>query len=311
MKRRLLRVLGSLFGLLLFGVALWILHRQLRTHSIDDILRSLREIPSRQVLLCLALTCLNYFMMTGYDFLALRYVRQGLAYRKIAMASFISFAFSVNMGLGTVAGGSVRYRLYSAWGISALDITKLVAFCSATLVLGFLALAGVVFLVEPMAVPRALHLPFASVRPIGVIFLLFVAVYLIWSLRTKGPLRIFRWEFALPSPGLLVSQVMLASLEWAVGGCALYALLPVDPDLTLPGFMGIYLLALWVGMASQVPGGLGVFETLIVLLLAPLLPAAESLGPLLVYRAIYYILPLCLAAALLGLQEVLRTRRKK
>jgi uncharacterized membrane protein YbhN (UPF0104 family) len=137
-----------------------------------------------------------------------------------------------------------------------------------------------------------------------------VAVYLIWSLRTKGPLRIFRWEFALPSPGLLVSQVTLASLEWAIGGCALYALLPADPDLTLPGLMGIYLLALWVGMASQVPGGLGVFETLIVLLLAPILPAAESLGPLLVYRAIYYILPLCLAAALMGLQEILRTRRR-
>jgi len=310
MKRRLFRVLGSLFGLLLFGAALWILHRQLRTHSIDDILRSLREIPSRQVLLCLALTCLNYFMMTGYDFLALRYVRQGLPYRKIAMASFISFAFSVNMGLGTVAGGSVRYRLYSAWGLSALDITKLVAFCSATLVLGFLALAGVVFLLEPMAVPRALHLPFSSVRPIGVIFLLFVSIYLIWSLRRKGPLRILRWEFALPSPGLLFAQVTLASLEWAIGGSALYALLPADPDLTFPGFLGIYILALWVGMVSQVPGGLGVFETLIVLVLAPILPATESLGPLLVYRAIYYILPLCLAAALLGLQEILRTGRR-
>ena len=310
MKRRLFRVLGSLFGLLLFGVALWILHRQLRAHSIDDILRSLREIPSRQVLLCLALTCLNYFMMTGYDFLALRYVRQGLAYRKIALASFISFAFSVNMGLGTIAGGSVRYRLYSAWGLSALDITKLVAFCSATLVLGFLVLAGMVFLLEPMAVPRVLHLPFSSVRPIGVIFLLFVAAYFIWNLWKKGPIRIRSWEFDLPSPGLLIAQVTLASLEWAVGGSALYALLPVPPELSFPGFLGIYLLALWAGMASQVPGGLGVFETLVVLLLSPIMPATNSLGPLLVYRGIYYILPLCLAAALLGLQEIHRTRRR-
>jgi uncharacterized membrane protein YbhN (UPF0104 family) len=311
MKRKLFRVLGSLFGLLLFGAALWILHRQLRAHSLQDILRTLREIPFRQVVLCLALTCLNYVMMTGYDFLAVRYLGRGVHYRRIAMASFISFAFSVNMGLGTVAGGSVRYRLYSAWGLTALEITKLVAFCSATLVLGFLALAGLVFLLEPMVVPRALHLPFSSVRPIGVIFLAFVAAYLIWNLgRKKGPLRIRNWEFDLPSPGLLVAQVTLASLEWAIGGSALYALLPADPDLSFPGFLGIYLLALWAGMASQVPGGLGVFETLAVLLLTPILPATESLGPLLVYRAIYYILPLCLAAALMGLQEILRTRRR-
>jgi uncharacterized membrane protein YbhN (UPF0104 family) len=310
MKRRLFRVLGSLFGLLLFAAALWILHRQLRAHSLHDILRTLRELPFRQVLLCLALTCLNYFMMTGYDFLAVRYLGRGLHYRKIATASFISFAFSVNMGLGTVAGGSVRYRLYSAWGLSALEITKLVAFCSATLVLGFLALAGLVFLLEPMTVPRALHLPFSSLRPIGVIFLGLVAAYLIWNLRKKGPVRIRNWEFDLPSPGLVVAQVTLASLEWAIGGSALYALLPADVGLSFPGFLGIYLLALWAGMASQVPGGLGVFETLVVLLLTPILPAAESLGPLLVYRAIYYILPLCLAAALLGLQEIFRTRKR-
>jgi uncharacterized membrane protein YbhN (UPF0104 family) len=310
MKRRLFRVLGSLFGLLLFAAALWVLHRQLRAHSIHDILRTLRELPFRQVLLCLALTCLNYFMMTGYDFLAVRYIGRGLHYRKIAMASFISFAFSVNMGLGTVAGGSVRYRLYSAWGLSALEITKLVAFCSATLVLGFLALAGLVFLLEPMAVPRALHLPFSSLRPIGVIFLGLVAAYLIWNLRKKGPLRIRNWEFDLPSPGLVIAQVTLASLEWAIGGSALYALLPAGLGLSFPGFLGIYLLALWAGMASQVPGGLGVFETLLVLLLTPILPAAESLGPLLVYRAIYYLLPLCLAAALLGLQEIFRTRKR-
>jgi uncharacterized membrane protein YbhN (UPF0104 family) len=310
MKRRLFRVLGSLFGLLLFAAALWLLHRQLRAHSIHDILKTLRELPFRQVLLCLALTCLNYFMMTGYDFLAVRYIGRGLHYRKIALASFISFAFSVNMGLGTVAGGSVRYRLYSAWGLSALEITKLVAFCSATLVLGFLALAGLVFFLEPLAVPRALHLPFSSLRPIGVIFLGLVAAYLIWNLRKKKPLRIRNWEFDLPSPGLVAAQVTLASLEWAIGGSALYALLPAGLGLSFLGFLGIYLLALLAGMASQVPGGLGVFETLLVLLLTPILPAAKSLGPLLVYRAIYYLLPLALAAALLGLQEIFRTRKR-
>jgi uncharacterized membrane protein YbhN (UPF0104 family) len=159
MKSKLLHSLGPLFGLFLFAVALWGLHRELKAYHFHDILRHVEDFPAHRLVLALSLTILSYLMMTGYDTLALRYIQHPLVYGKIALASFIGYAFSNNIGFSMVAGASVRYRLYSAWGFSALDITKIVAFCSLTLWLGFFALAGMIFLFEPMVTPQMLHLP--------------------------------------------------------------------------------------------------------------------------------------------------------
>ncbi len=306
MRSRLLHRIGPLLGLLLFAGALWVLHHQLKAYRFHDIIQSLENLPGERFFAALALTFLSYLVMTGYDALALRYVRHALPYRKFGLASFISYAFSNNMGFGMIAGGSVRYRLYSAWGLSALEITKVVAFCSLTLWLGFFTLGGVVFLFEPLMLPKVLHLPFASAHTLGRIFLAIVAAYLLWTVMGKRSVRIRDWEFSFPSAQVLVAQVGIASMDWALAGGVLYALLPKVAALSFPGFLGIYLLAQTGGLISQVPGGLGVFETIVVLLLSPTLPASEILGVLLVYRFIYYLLPLFLAALLLAIQELLQ-----
>jgi phosphatidylglycerol lysyltransferase len=308
MKKKLLHSLGPLFGLLLFAVALWVLHHELKAYHFQDILRQVENLPTHRLLLALALTILSYLIMTGYDTLALRYIQHPLTYAKIALASFIGYAFSNNIGLSMIAGGSVRYRLYSGWGLSTLEITKVVAFCSLTLWLGFFTLGGAIFLVEPMVVPKVLHLPFASVRPIAMIFLALVMGYLLWSALRKRPLRILEWEFPMPSSNIFLSQIAIASLDWVLAGSALFAFLPSLPNLSFPGFLGIYMLAQFVGLVSQVPGGLGVFETVVILLLSPTLPASETLGALLAYRGIYYLLPLFVAVALLGVQEVFQKK---
>ena len=310
MKKKFLHSLGSLFGILLFALALWVLHHELKEYHYHDVILSVAGIPGRYLFIALALTILNYLIMTGYDTLALRYIRHPLPYTKIALASFIGYAFSNNMGLSLIAGASVRYRLYSAWGLSALDITKVVAFCSLTLWLGFLTLAGVTFLCEPLAIPKALHLPFSSLSPLGTIFLLLVGGYFVWSFFRKRPLKIRGWEFALPSTRLFFIQVAVASLDWAMAGSVLYVLLPVTSTLSYPWFLGIFLLAQVAGLVSQVPGGVGVFETVILLLLSPTLPAPSVLGPLLVYRGLYYLLPLSASVVLLGANELLQKREK-
>jgi uncharacterized membrane protein YbhN (UPF0104 family) len=109
--------------------------------------------------------------MTGYDVLALRYIQHPLSYRKSGLASFVSYAFSNNIGLSIIAGGSVRYSLYSSWKLSAIEITKVIAFCTLTFWLGFFLLGAAVFLSEPVVIPGTLHLPFESVRPMGWLFL--------------------------------------------------------------------------------------------------------------------------------------------
>jgi phosphatidylglycerol lysyltransferase len=308
MKRRFLHSLGPLLGLVLFAVALWVLHHELREYHYHDIVRHLAEIPGPRLLLAFALTILSYLIMTGYDTLALRYIQHPLGYAKTALASFIGYAFSNNIGLSMIAGASVRYRLYSAWELSALEITKVIAFCTLTLWLGFFSLGGVVFLFEPIMVPKALRLPFSSIRPLGVIFLMFVGGYLLWSSLRKRPLKIREWEFPLPSTRLFLFQIAVASLDWALAGSVLYAILPSAATLSWHGFLGIFLLAQIAGMASQIPGGLGVFESVVLLLFSPAVPASSIFGSLLAYRAIYYLLPLALAVVLLGTDEMLQKK---
>jgi len=309
MRKKLLHSLGAFFLLGLFGVALWVLHQELKAYHLKDILDVLERLPAEHLLVALLLTFLSYFMMTGYDALSLYYIRRPLGYARIALASFIGYAFSNNIGLSMVAGGSVRYRLYSSWGLSVLQTTEILAFCSLTLWLGFLALGGVVFVLKPMVIPEALHLPFNSVRPLGEIFLLVVGAYLVLSIFRKEPLRIRNREVTIPSPRLSIAQIAVGFLDWSLAGTVLFALLPYSPDSSWVGFMAIYLLAQLAGMMSQLPGGLGVFETAMILLMPSNLPASQVLGSLLAYRGIYYLLPFFAALVLLGTREILQKKR--
>lgn len=308
MKTKFLHSLGSLFGLFLFTVALWVLHHELAAYHLHDIVQNLAELPAHRLFIAVLLTILCYFISTGYDALALRYLHHPLGYPKIALASFIGYAFSNNIGFSMLAGATVRYRIYSAWEFSALEITKVIAFCSLTVWLGFLTLAGVVFILEPLAIPEALHLPFVSVRPLGIIFIALVALFLLLSILRKKPLKFRHREFTLPSIGVLLVQISVASLDWALAGSVFYVLMPALSKLSYPGVLGIFLLAQIAGISSQLPGGIGVFETVSILLLSPILPASAVMGSLLAYRGVYYLLPLLTASVLLGTQEVLRKK---
>jgi phosphatidylglycerol lysyltransferase len=248
--------------------------------------------------------------MTGYDSLALKYIQHALAYSRIALASFIGYAFSNNIGFSMLAGASVRYRLYSAWGLSTLEITKVVAFCSLTFWLGFLALGGIIFMFIPLEMPASLHLPFTSPRPLGMFFITVVLAYLLWSFFAKKPLIIRDWPIPVPSIRLSLAQIAIAMLDWVLAGSVLYALLPPIPGIPFYGFLCIYLMAQMAGLVSQIPGGLGVFETVVLLLLSPVVQASEILGALIVFRGIYYLLPLVVAATLLGTQEIIQRKKE-
>lgn len=297
--------LGSLLGLILFSVVFWVLHRELRQYHYHDILRYIQDIPPQQIVLALLLTALNYLVLTGHEALAFRYVRYPLSYGRIAFASFLGYAFSQNVGFALLSSASTRYRLYSTWGLSAGEIATVVAFNGVTFWFGVLLLGGLAFLWEPLPLPPALQLPFIrSVHPLGVLFLLLVAGYLAFSALRTTPLKIREWELPFPPLRLAVAQVVLSSVDWALAAGVLYALLPTAAGLSYPLFLGLFILAQMAGVSSQVPGGLGVFETIIVLLLSPQAPAPALLGSLVVYRGIYYLLPLGIATVLLAIHEL-------
>jgi uncharacterized membrane protein YbhN (UPF0104 family) len=306
MKRKLLTFVAPTLVLGLLAAAFWGLQYQLRVFHFYNIARSLAAIPSRRLCLASTLTVLSYLVLTGYDVLALHYLRRPLKYGKIALASFIGYVFSYNLGLSILGGSAVRYRFYSTWGLSTAEISKLVAFCVLSFWIGVLAIAGVTLLLEPSSLLAPLSRHFAVVRFLGVILLGLVATYLTWSAIEKKPLKLLRWEFPLPSTPLSLGQIALSTLDWCLVGGVCYVLLPASPAMSYPAFLGIFVLAHVTGLISHVPGGIGIFETVMVLMLSPRLPVSAVLGSLLAYRGIYYLLPLVVASMLLAVQEVTR-----
>ncbi|ACC82965.1 lysylphosphatidylglycerol synthase domain-containing protein [Nostoc punctiforme] len=303
---------STLFGLSLLALSMWAIANELHEYNYRDILNSLAAIPKSRLSWAIWLTALGYLVMIGYDILGFSYINRSLNWNKIALTSFISSAFSNTIGFALLTGSAIRYRFYASWGVSAVAIAQVIAFANFTFWLGMFAVAGCLFLINPLKIPTQLHLPFATVHPIGVIFLLLVAGYLLGSIFIKQPLIIRGQEFRFPDFKISLIQIAISGLDWILAAAILYAVLPSNISLSYLDFLGIYLLAMFAGVVSNVPGGLGVFETIILLILSSQISAAAILGSMLAYRGVYYFLPLLVASGLLGIYEIrFRTRNFK
>lgn len=299
--------LAPLLALVMFAAALWVLHHAAGRFHYHEVVGWVRATPAPQLLLALVLTLFSYLAMTGYDLLAVTYLRQPLPRRRVMLASFISYAFSNNIGISLLAAGSIRYRLYSSWGLSAEQITKLVGFTVITFWLGILTAGGLIFFRQPFVIPDSSWIPFASARPLGLLFLLGAAGYLLLLAIKRTPFVWRSWEFRLPRLRIGIAQLAIGALDWCLAGSVLYVLLPEHLDLSLFQLLGIFLLAQVVALVSHVPGGLGVFESML-LLLAPRDASAALLGSLLLYRGIYYLVPLAVATGVLTVNEALQRK---
>lgn len=303
---RLTAVLPSLLALGLFGLSLWTLRQELQHYSLKQVWQALTAIPRLQMGLALALTGLNYGVFTGYDRLATHYANAPLPYRRTALAAVLSTAVSNSVGLALLSGSAIRYRLYAAWGVGAAAIAQIIAFCQIGFWLGLFAVGSVMFLSRPVVIPALLHLPFRSVQSIGVLFLAVLLAYLFWTVQRRGALQIAGFTVPhLPFP-LALQQVGLGSCDWLLAATILYCLLPFG-TVSYASFFAIYLLGQFAGVISNIPGGLGVFET-VLLLLESQVPASTLLGALLAYRIIYYLLPLVAAMGLWAGYELQQRR---
>src|SRR5258708_4974893 len=224
------------------------------------------------------------------------------------MASFTGFAFNNSAGMSGLVGGSLRYRLYNAWRLTAVEIAKVIAFCTISFWLGFVLLGGWTFIVLARGGGAKIELACGSGQVRGMGLVVAAILYLLWIIIRREPIRIQQWEFELPAPRIFVAQAAISVMDWIVAAAVLYLLLPDSMLLTFPRFLGIFLLAQVAGVVSNVPGGLGIFEAITLLFLSPYLPAGQALGALVAFRGIYYLFPLILATLLLAWHEVLEKR---
>jgi phosphatidylglycerol lysyltransferase len=298
--------LRPLIPLLMFAVAAWLLFHEVKQYHIVDLMKSVSSIPTWRIAGAIALSALDYCILAFYDVIAVRYLAYPLDTPRVALASFISYVCSHNFG-SLLGGTGVRYRMYSTFGLPAVDIVKIVALVSVTFWLGLGTVAGVLFVFAPFQIPERLHMPFADTRLLGSVLLGVLATYFVLCATRRAPIQVRGWSMPFPTVGLTLKQVGIGMLDILTASSVLYVLLSGAVGVNYFHFVAIYTLAIVSGVISNVPGGLGVFELTILVLLPPG-NSQQVLAALLVYRATFYLLPLIIAAALMGFNELMHHR---
>lgn len=298
----------TVFGLLLLVGALYVVQREFRNLSWQDIRDALHATPAATLWAATGFTLLAYVVLTAYDRLGSVYAGHPVSYLRTSLASFCAYSLANNLGFATVSGAAVRYRFYAAWGLPPIAIAKVVAFTSLTFGLGGFALGGTVLLFEPDVLPFfGEGAPRWVMQAVGALLWSIVAAYILLA-RFVPHFRLFGHQIDLPGFRMALAQTLLASADVGVTALIFWALLPPAEGLTFLHFLGIYITALSAGIAANVPGGIGVFDGAILFGLAGYMPAPEAIGALLLFRLLYYIVPLFLAGVLFAGFEVSQRR---
>lgn len=299
--------------LALFAAALWLVHKQLQNHGLPEILASLATTPASLVTAAIALTIINYLVLAAYDWLALLYTgHRNIPRLKMLAAALLSYSISNNTGHAWAAGGSVRYRFYSRWGVPGWDILKISLFQAVTYWLGALSLGLAGSLLMPLLLAHSTQPP-QSIHWLSLICAIALGIYWLAIGYWRKPLTIKGFELTLPSPALTLWQTLIASIDVVLSSLVLWVLLLSTLKLGFATFLVIFVVAQVMGVISQVPGGIGVFESAFLWLMAANVDERQHLhlvSALLLYRAIYYFLPLLLAGCgLLGSELYARRHR--
>ena len=299
MNDRAQRALSSVVGLALFLAALVVLWHQLSEVTWRALLADVAATPRTALLLALLLTSLSYITLSGYDFVAMSYIRKSLPRAHVGWVSFLAYAVANNVGFAALSGASVRYRFYTRWGLTAEDLSLVVLSNVVACWVGLLMLGGVSLVSAPHAV-ATLPWPRWTV-PVGWLFIGVAVAYVILVAIWRAPVRVRGFSVPSPRVPLALAQLTVSAIDWTLAAAVLYVLLPPSPA-TFVNVLAAFLLAQLLGLASHIPGGIGVFE------LSPFLTPSQLVPALVVYRAIYYVVPLTVALIGLVVDEVLLRR---
>ena len=290
--------------------ALW---RELHALHFALLKSQIAAVGSARVAVALAATATSFALLGVVEVLALRRTAQDRAYQvpvsSALLTAFVANALSQSVGLSVLTGAAVRVRAYARKGLDAAAVGRVTAFVTITATLGLLAAGSAAIYAAGRGEIHAAA-AFAT-RPLALVLGLLVVAYLAWSvLGAADGIGRGRWRIVRPSPALAVSQVLISALDWLVTGVVLYAFMPTHAGLTLGLVLGAYMIAQTAGVTSHVPAGAGVFEVVAVALLtygAPHAPRTGIVAALVLFRLMYYVLPLCVA---MGIVVATRSTRR-
>lgn len=282
-----------LLTLAFFAAVGYLLFTQARNVDWDEVVAAIRRRPASDMLVALAFAAGSYVLYSCFDLFGRHITGHGLAVPKVMTVNFVSYAFNLNMG-ALVGGVAFRYRLYSRLGLDTPTTTRVVAMSMLTNWLGYLLLAGLAFWWAPPSPPPDWKLDMAGLRVLGMaLFAAAIAYLLLCAFSKRRVWTVRGHDIELPSLRLALLQLAMSSVNWLLIAATVYTLM--EQKIAFPSVLAVLLVAAVAGVITHVPAGLGVLETVFVVLLSHQLPRSELLAALLAYRGIYYLAPLVLA----------------
>lgn len=300
-KRKLRAIAGPVFAAALFILAVRLLIHEAHSITWDDFMAGLTGVPPLYLAFAAFLIALNYGLLISYDLLALRYLCRSLPLRRVALVSFLGYSLGNNLGT-LLAATPIRFRFYSRWGLSPSQIVVLVSILGLTFWSGLWFLGGTVLVCVPVELPSQVSLPFGT-QTLGAILLSLAIGYLVVCSLWRKPWPIGELHLRPPEPGLMSVQASVAAVDLLISATALYLVLPGDSFVPFAVVLAAYLVGIAVSLITQVPGGLGVLEVILLTLLKESV-GDSVLASVLIFRFLYYILPLMVGMVVLVAYEI-------
>src|ERR1051325_5890093 len=243
--------IGLALSLVITGTAAVVLCRVLRGISFAELLDAIKSTEWIDIMLATLSVAAGYFTLTFYDLFALRTVGANhVPYRIAALAGFTSYSVGHNIGASAFTGGAVRYRVYSAWGLSAIDVAKVCFIAGLTFWLGNVAVLGIGIAYEPQAASAIDQLPTWLHRTIGFAALALLVGYVAWVWVKPRVIGRADWVVTLPGGPLTLLQIGIGIIDLACCAAAMYVLLPEDPHIAFIKLAVIFVSATLLGFAS-------------------------------------------------------------
>jgi uncharacterized membrane protein YbhN (UPF0104 family) len=309
--RQILHKLGVAVSITVIGIACYVLYHMLRDIDTFEVIEAIKGTEPRSIALAALFVAAGYFTLTFYDLFAVRAIgHSDIPYRVNALAAFASYSIGHNVGASVFTGGAVRYRIYSAWGLNAIDVAKICFIAGLTFWLGNAAVLGIGIAYHPEAASSVDQLPSWLNRVIAIAIIVGLVAYVIWVWVRPRNVGRGPWTVVLPGGPLTLLQIAIGIVDLGFCALAMYVLVPDEPNLGFVVVAVIFVSATLLGFASHSPGGLGVFDAAMLVGLWQM-DKEDLLAGMLLFRVLYYIAPFVISVILLTFREVIIGTRSK
>src|SRR6202046_5681855 len=298
---------GIAASLVIIAFAITTLVRTLKGIDTGVMLVALTDIPLHHIVLAALCVVAAFCTLTFYDFFALRTIgKKHVPYRIAALPSCTTYSLGHNIGAPVFTGGAIRFRIYADFGLTAIDVAKICFLSGLTFWLGNLFVLGFGMAWHPEAASAMDLLPAAINRLIALGCLAGIGAYVTWLVMGKNRRELGQngWKVVLPSARLTLLQILIGVVDLGFCACAMYLLMPMQPDIDFISLAVVFILATLLGFASHAPGSLGVFDAAMLVAL-PEFGREQMLATLLVFLVLYFVIPFGIALSIIDVHELL------